>query len=174
MALMMDALLTPEETPIISKYVPESPRNPDRRILGHGYHVVTGRLEYHVRWANQSLDTLESYPDLHHLEFLYEYETRMGTIDPGWGDQLQQKSLREKIRHSTNKYILQRDQKVAALEGDKDSEEAELGEELQLSLEGSPWFMGTPAAPSIVSPLATSGNWLQQLASGGNSEEGLY
>jgi hypothetical protein len=48
---------------------------------------------------------------------------------------------------------------------------ADLGEELQLALEGSPWLMGTPAAPSMDSPLATSGNWLQELATRGNSEE---
>jgi hypothetical protein len=47
----------------------------------------------------------------------------------------------------------------------------ELEEELQLALEGSPWLMGTPAAPSMDSPLASSGDWLQQLATGGNSEE---
>jgi hypothetical protein len=48
---------------------------------------------------------------------------------------------------------------------------AELGEELQLALEGSPWLMGTPPSPSMDSPLALSGEWLQQLATGGNIEK---
>jgi hypothetical protein len=68
MALMMDAILTPDETPIIPKYVHESPRNLD------GYNAVTRRLEYRVRWSNQSPDTLEPYPALRYLDFVYEYE----------------------------------------------------------------------------------------------------
>jgi hypothetical protein len=34
--------------------------------------------------------------------------------------------------------------------------------------------MGTLAVPSMDSPLASSGDWLQQLATGGNGEEVLH
>jgi hypothetical protein len=47
----------------------------------------------------------------------------------------------------------------------------ELGEELQLALDGSPWHISSPAAPLMDSPLASSGDWLQNLAAGCNSEE---
>jgi hypothetical protein len=40
---------------------------------------------------------------------------------------------------------------------------SELGEERQLALEGSPLLMGTPIAPSMDSPLATSEDWRQLL-----------
>jgi hypothetical protein len=93
----------------------------------------------------------------------------MGTIDPSWRDQLRKNSLLQKIRRVMNKYILQRD--AAALKDDTDADEAKLGEELQLALDGSPWIMGTSTAPSMDSPLASSGIWLQQLATGGDSEE---
>jgi hypothetical protein len=66
---------------------------------------------------------------------------------------------------------LQRDQEAAALEDDTDADEAKLGEELQITLDGSPWLMGTPAAPSMNIPLASSGIWLQQLSTGGDIEE---
>jgi hypothetical protein len=48
---------------------------------------------------------------------------------------------------------------------------AELGEELQLDLDGSPWLMDTPAATSMDSPRASSEDWLRQLATGSNSED---
>jgi hypothetical protein len=41
----------------------------------------------------------------------------------------------------------------------------ELRQELQLTIDGS------PAAPSIDSPLASSGDWLRKLAAGCNNEE---
>jgi hypothetical protein len=56
-------------------------------------------------------------------------------------------------------------------EEDTDSDVSELGEERQLALEGSPLLMGTPIALSMDSPLATSGDWLQQLATGSNTKE---
>jgi hypothetical protein len=60
---------------------------------------------------------------------------------------------------------LQRDKEAAALRDNLDSDEDELGQELQLALEGS------PAAPSIDSPLASSGGWHQMLAEACNSDE---
>jgi hypothetical protein len=63
---------------------------------------------------------------------------------------------------------MQRDLEAAALEGN-DSDEDEPGEEQQLALDGSPWHMGSPAAPSM-----DSREWLQKLAAGGNSEEVIH
>jgi hypothetical protein len=57
------------------------------------------------------------------------------------------------------------------LEEDTDSDVSELGEERQLALEGSPLLMGTPIAPSMDSPLATSEDWLQRLATRSISKE---
>jgi hypothetical protein len=48
---------------------------------------------------------------------------------------------------------------------------SELGEERQLAMEGSPLLTRTPTAPSMDSPLATSEDWLQQLATGSVSKE---
>jgi hypothetical protein len=60
---------------------------------------------------------------------------------------------------------------------DEDSTEEEAywpGEEPQLPLDGSLWLMGSPAAPSMDSPRASSRDWLRKLVAGGNSEEALH
>jgi hypothetical protein len=48
---------------------------------------------------------------------------------------------------------------------------AELEEELLLDLNGSPWLTDTPAATSMDNPRASSEDWLQQPATGGNKEK---
>jgi hypothetical protein len=48
---------------------------------------------------------------------------------------------------------------------------SEVKEERQLTLERSPLLMGTPIAPSMDSPRATSKDWLQLLAIGSLSKE---
>jgi hypothetical protein len=89
----------------------------------------------------------------------------MPNIDPsqGLGNR---KCIQQRISRSPGKYILQRDREAAAMlsEEDTDSDVSELEEERQLDLEGSPLLMGTPFAPSIDSPLATSEDWLERLA----------
>jgi hypothetical protein len=80
MALMLDAIQTTEETPIVVKLNPistESPFTPAGLILTHNYHVATGRVEYHFRWSNSHKDTTASYADLHGLKCLAEYEHQM-------------------------------------------------------------------------------------------------
>jgi hypothetical protein len=173
MTLMMDALDTPEETPFISKSEPKLPRYNAERINGHGYNRITGLLEYRVRWAGPAEeDTLESYSNLRHLDVLHKYETRMPNIDPSYGSG-DRKCHQQRISRSLVKYILQMDREADAMhsEEDTDSTVSELGEERQLALEGSPLLMGTPIAPTIDSPLATSEDWLQQPATGIISKE---
>jgi hypothetical protein len=172
MALMMDALHTPEETPFILKSKPRLPRYTVERVNGHSYNRITSLLEHSVRWVGSAdEDTLESYPNLRLLHVPNEYKARMPNIDPskGLGDR---KCIQQRMARSLGKYILQRDQEAAAMlsEEDTDSDVSELGEELQLALEGSPLLMGTPFAPSMDSPLATSEDWLLRLATGSISK----
>jgi hypothetical protein len=56
-------------------------------------------------------------------------------------------------------------------EDDTDSNVSKLGEVRHLALEGSPLLIGTPIAPSMESPLATSEDWLQLLATGSLCKE---
>jgi hypothetical protein len=130
-------------------------------------------LEYSVRWVGSAEeDTLESYPNLRHLHVLKEYEARMPNIDPskGLGDR---KCIEQRVARSLSKYILHRDRGAAAMLSEEDtvSDVSELGEERQLALEGSPLLMGAPIAISMDSPLATSEDWLQRLATGSINKE---
>jgi hypothetical protein len=60
MALLNNAMQTPEETPIIPKYAPKPLCTPDGLILNHDYHMHTGRLEYQVHCSNQLQDKVTS------------------------------------------------------------------------------------------------------------------
>jgi hypothetical protein len=173
MALMMDALGTPDGTPIILESKPAPPRFTAERINNHGYNKTTRRLEFSVSWVGSSeADTLESYHNLGHLHILTEYEIRMHDLNHGSGED-NVKCTRQRQRHNLRKYILQRDREAAAMlsEDDTDSNVSELKEERQLALEGSPLLMEALIAPSMDSPLATSEDWLQQLATGSLSKE---
>jgi hypothetical protein len=151
MALMMDALNTPEETPIIPESQPVTPRYTVQHVNKHGYNRATGRLEFSVSWVGcDAADTLESYSNLHHLHVLINYETRLHDLTQG-----KDRNVIKKQSRILRKYILQRDREAAAVltEEDTDSDISELGEVLHLSLGGSPLIMGTPIAPTLDSPL---------------------
>jgi hypothetical protein len=105
MALMMDDLDTPEETPFILKSKPKLPCYTAERVNGHSYNRIIGLLEYSVRWVGSAEEeTMESYPNLRHLHVLNEYETRMPNIDPskGLGDR---KCIQQRIARSLGKHI---------------------------------------------------------------------
>jgi hypothetical protein len=168
MALLNDALHTPEETAIISEYVPEPLCTSDGLILNHDYHLLTGRLEYRVHWSNQPQDTVASYADLQGLNCLIEYEGQVTNLRESLYGQPGYRYLEQKTLRTTTKYTLQRDKEAPALRDNMDSDEDELGQESQLALEVF------PIAPSIDSPLASSGGWLQMLAEASSSEEDTH
>jgi hypothetical protein len=86
MALMMDALSTPEETPIIQESKPTTPRYIVERVNGHSYNRATGCLEFRVCWVGtNAADTLKSCSNLQYLCVLTEYEERMPSLNQGKG-----------------------------------------------------------------------------------------
>jgi hypothetical protein len=136
----MDTLSTPVETPIIQESKPATPLYTVEHINKHGYNRTTGRLEFSVCWVgSNAADTLESYSNLQHLHVLTEYEERMPSLTQGKG-QYGIKCTQQRQSRSLRKYTLQRDREATAMltEEDTDSDISELGEVLQLSLEGSP------------------------------------
>jgi hypothetical protein len=115
MALMMDALSTPEETPIIQESKPTTPCYMVERINKHGYNRTTGRLDFSVRWVrSNAADTLESYSNLQHLHVLTEYEERMPSLTQGKG-QNGIKCTQQRQSRSLRKYTLQRNREAFAI-----------------------------------------------------------
>jgi hypothetical protein len=164
MALLNDAMQTPEETPIIQKYAPEPLCTPDGLILNHDYHMHTGRLEYRVHCSNQLQEKVASYADLQGLNCLVKYEDQMTNLHKVLYGQSGYRSLQQMTCRATIKYTLQRDKEAAALRDNMDSDEDKLGQESKLALKGS------SLAPSIDSPQASSGGWLRMLAEASSSE----
>jgi hypothetical protein len=167
----MDALQTTEEAPISYKLnivTTEPPCIPDGLILNHDYHMPTGRLEYRVHWSNLLQNTVASYADLQGLKCLTEYENQMAYHHKSFYSQHGDKKRQQKTRHTVTKYALQRDKDAAALRDNMVSDDDELGQESQLALEGS------PLAPSIDSPQASSGGWVRMIAETSSSVEDIF
>jgi hypothetical protein len=132
MALMMDALSTPEEIPIIQESKPATPRYIVELRNKHGYHPTIGRLEFGVCWVgSNAADTLKFYSNLQHLHVLTEYEERMPSLTQGKGRD-DSKCIQQRQSRSLRKNILQRDREAAAMltDDDTDSYISELGEVL--------------------------------------------
>jgi hypothetical protein len=171
MNLLLDAIQTTEEAPIVAKLnlvSTESPCTPNGLILTHNYHVSTGRLEYRVHWSKLLQDTVASYSDLQGLKCLTEYEHQMANYHKSFYGQHGYKKLQQKTRPTVTKYTLQRDKDAAALLDNMDSDDDELGQESKLTVEG------LPLAPSIDSPQTSSGGWLRMLADTSSTLEDDY
>jgi hypothetical protein len=111
------------------------------------------QLAFLVSWHKLgSSDTLEPFANIHHLDALVEYEKRLEACTKNSGAK-----GTNKAEAAHYKYLLQRNKEAAALnsEDDTDTEIFEPERLPQRSLGGSTSTLGTPAAPSLDSPVSS-------------------
>jgi hypothetical protein len=121
------------------------------RINGHHF-GRDKKLIFMVTWHDPgSSDTLEPFENVHHLDALVEYESRLEACCKTSGAKATNRA--EAIHY---KNLLQKHKESAALEPENDTytEVIEPAQLPRMSLGGSTSTLGTPAGPSLNSPVS--------------------